>query len=119
MLMSRIKSDIFYFLALQCKLYRPAKCTVTCIPTARQRVDIHITATYAHATIDGHPLLGDGPVNTPKIIRDNIRLRFPRGQSKVVKRRVPKLAVVESSRVESGFETLPCRVMSLGAEELN
>jgi hypothetical protein len=32
---------------------------VTCIPIARQRVDKH-----KPSTIEGHPLLGNGPVNT-------------------------------------------------------
>jgi hypothetical protein len=36
---------------------------VTCIPIARQRLYKHVPAKQMHAT-EGHPLLGNGPVNT-------------------------------------------------------
>jgi hypothetical protein len=43
---------------------------VTCIPVFRQRVGKHIPATYAHATKEGHPLLGNDSVNTfPPTVR--------------------------------------------------
>jgi hypothetical protein len=38
--------------------------TVTCIPIARQRLCQHVPAMHAHATIGGHSLSGNGPVNT-------------------------------------------------------
>jgi hypothetical protein len=34
-------------------------CIVMCIPIARQQVGKHIPATQAHATIEGHLLLGN------------------------------------------------------------
>jgi hypothetical protein len=37
---------------------------VTCIPIARQRVGKDFPAIQAHVTIEGHPLLDNGPVNT-------------------------------------------------------
>jgi hypothetical protein len=37
---------------------------VTCILIARQQVGRHIPATHMHAIIEGHPLLGNGGVNT-------------------------------------------------------
>jgi hypothetical protein len=37
---------------------------VTCIPIARQRLGKHIQAAHEQAAI-GHPLIGNGPVNTP------------------------------------------------------
>jgi hypothetical protein len=38
-------------------------CIVTCTPIARQRVGKHISAALAYATVEGYPLLGNGPVN--------------------------------------------------------
>jgi hypothetical protein len=37
---------------------------VTCISMDRQRVGKHIPATQVHATIEGHPLLDNGQINT-------------------------------------------------------
>jgi hypothetical protein len=36
---------------------------VMCIPNAGQWVGKHIPATQGHTTIEGYPLLGNGPVN--------------------------------------------------------
>jgi hypothetical protein len=38
---------------------------MTCISIDRQRVGKHIPTTHEKATIEGHPLLGNGSVNTP------------------------------------------------------
>jgi hypothetical protein len=39
-------------------------CIVMCIPIARQREAKHISATQAHAAIEGHTLLGNRVANT-------------------------------------------------------
>jgi hypothetical protein len=56
-------SEYTSFRLLSCWYLTILYSTVTCIRIARKRVGRHIPATHMNATI-GHPLLGNGPVNT-------------------------------------------------------
>jgi hypothetical protein len=84
---------------------------MTFIPTAKQRVGKHVSATRAHATIE-HPVLGNGPANTHSWQQktmfsvEPVPRSYKRAQSEDG---TEYRAVVESSRV---FGIDSCRIMA-------
>jgi hypothetical protein len=54
--------------------YCPGIHNITCLPIARQRLGKHISATNAHATIEGYPLLSNESVNTVSSMVSDPRL---------------------------------------------